>query len=112
MIANVRSGVGRWSGIRRRYGLVRHHNPARWLTDDGLGHTSPDGFVQARMAVSAHDDGVDRVRMGKALKHLADRAAVDLHRFEGRVDPMFPQMIDEPSSGLLDRLVPVVRHGD
>src|SRR4051795_12945541 len=91
--------------------LVREHNPARWLANDGLCHTAPNNLVQARMMVGAHHDRIDGMGIRPASEHLANRAAATLRGLERGVDPVFPQMIDESRPGLHDRVGLVVRHG-
>src|SRR6266702_8986502 len=116
IIAIVQSGDGsdsrEASSDTEQVHSMRHHNPARWLADDGFGDAAPDDLVQTRMVIGPHHDGVDSMRVGPAPEHLADRAAAALHRFEGRVDSVFPQMIDEIRSGLHHRIGVVVRHRD
>lgn len=91
---------------------MRHHNPARWLANDGLGNAAPDDFVQSRMMVGAHDDGVDFMGIRPASEHLADRAAAGVHRLEGCIYPVLLKVVDKIHSRLRDRLGLLVRHRD
>ena len=50
--------------------LVRDHNPARWLANDGLCHIAPNDLVQPRMTTGAHHDRIDAwefIQLAKTL---------------------------------------------
>src|SRR2546421_10341752 len=64
---------------------MRHHNPARWPSDDGFGGATPHKLVEPGVAIGAHYQEIDGVCIDVSLKHLSDRAAVNLHRRKARL---------------------------
>src|SRR6266436_8562758 len=81
------------------HALARHHDPTRWLTDDSFGRATPYHFVEAGVAIAAHDQKSERVLLHIRLEHLSDRTAVDLDGFEYSLDPVLGQMLDQGRPG-------------
>src|SRR6266700_4494314 len=80
-------------------GSMRHHNPARWPTDDGLGRAAPDDLLQPGMTIGAHDQKIGRMGTHIGLEYLSDRTPFHLDHLESGPDPMFCKVINQRGSG-------------
>src|SRR5215831_20096536 len=79
--------------------LAGHHDPTGWLTDDGLGGTTPHNLGEAGTAIAPHDQKVDRMGAHIGFEDLSDRTAADLHGFEAGLDPVLGEMSNEVRAG-------------
>src|SRR5437763_2996543 len=71
---------------------MRHHNPARRPSDDGFCGATPHNLVDPGVAVGTHYQEIDAVGLDVSLKHLSDRAAVNLHRCKTRLYAVLCEM--------------------
>src|SRR5262245_64849837 len=69
--------------------LAGHHDPTGWLTDDGLGGTTPHNLGEAGAAIAPHDQKVDRMGAHIGFEELSDRTAADFNGFEDGFDSVF-----------------------
>src|SRR6202043_618494 len=75
--------------------LMRHHDPARWPADDGLGRPAPHDLVEPGMMIGPQGQKVVGIGVDEGLENLAYRAPANLDSFEARLDAGLREMADQ-----------------